>query len=112
MTRLCVSLLILGTLTISAPAWADESPAARRRSINEVQHRQRHRVHANVAAGNLTAREVNRLLGEQAAIRAEERVYRRSGDELSRWERHDLRRDLRAASRHIYRQSHDRQSRR
>jgi hypothetical protein len=42
---------------------------------------------------------------------AEERLYRRTGGGLSGWERRDLRRDQNRASRDIYRQKHDEQSR-
>ena len=45
--------------------------------------------------------------GDEAAIRAEERVYRRSGEGFSRRERRDLQRDLNRTSREIYRARHN-----
>ena len=41
------------------------------------------------------------------AIRAEERVYRKSGEGLSKWERRDLQKDLNKTSREIYRAKHN-----
>lgn len=80
-------------------------------SINRREHRQIHRIVNGIRSGELTAREASRLLAEQARIRVEEWRYRRSGGGLSPREYLDLRRDLNRASRHIYRQKHDGQSR-
>jgi len=80
-------------------------------SINRREHRQTQRIVNGVRSGELTARETSRLLAEQAWIRVEEWRYRRSGGGLSPREYLDLQRDLNRASRHIYRQKHDGQSR-
>jgi hypothetical protein len=73
--------------------------------INAREHRQVVRIQEGVRDGSVTRAEQRRLVTEQRAIRAEERVYRRGG--LTPWERRDLQRDLNRASRDIYRQKHD-----
>jgi len=64
-----------------------------------------------VHSGALTGRAATRLAAEQRAIRREALVYRWSESVLSRRERADLQRDLRFASRDIWRQKHDAQRR-
>lgn len=79
-------------------------------SVNHRQARQHARISQGIAYGQLTARETARLAAEQRAIRAEERWYKRDR-RLTAWERADLQRDLNFASRDIYRQRHDAQTR-
>ena len=79
--------------------------------INQRQQRQERRIYRGVRSGELTFRETARLHRQEARIAAQEARYRRSGNGLSPRERIDLQRDLNRASRHIYRQSHDRQDR-
>ena len=79
----------------------------RNRGINAREHRQALRIRDGREDHELTRRELNRLRADEASIRAEERVYRRSGDGLSRWERRDLQRDLTRTSREIYRAKHN-----
>lgn len=86
-------------------------PAAEAGTINAREHRQRVRIREGVRSGELTAREATRLRAEQAAVRAEERFYRRTGGGLSPWERRDLQRDLNRTSRDIRWQKHDGQAR-
>lgn len=79
-----------------------------------INHRERHqsqRIRQGVHSGELTKRETARLARQQAAIRAEEYVYRHTGGGLSGRERLDLQRDLNRASRSIYGQKHDGQNR-
>ena len=87
------------------------APAAHAATINGREHRQRQRIQEGVTTGEVTHREAARLRGEQAGVKAEERLYRRTGGGLSGWERRDLRRDHNRASRDIYRQKHDGQTR-
>ncbi len=78
-----------------------------------VNHRQQHqqsRIQQGVASGELTRGETRRLQAGQRHIRYEERAYRADG-QLTRSERADLHRDQNQASRDIYRQKHDGQSR-
>lgn len=98
-------------LALMAPAIASAEDAAVRkhhpRSVNARQHRQAARIRDGVKDGEITKGERNKLRADEAAIRAEERVYRRSGDGLSRRERRDLERDLNKTSREIYRAKHN-----
>ncbi len=55
----------------------------------------------------LPIKPLDRLRADEASIRAEERVYRKSGDGSSRWERRDLQKDLNRTSREIYRAKHN-----
>jgi hypothetical protein len=79
--------------------------------VNDRQVHQRQRIARNVRQGDLTWRETARLSAEQARIRREEFRYRHNDGHLSRWERAELAREQNQASRHIYRQAHDRQDR-
>ncbi len=97
--------VVLITPTISVAEHGDGSDA---RGVNARQHRQAARIRDGVNGGEITRRELNRLTADRAAIRAEERLYRRSGDGLNRWERRDLQRDLGKTSREVYRAKHDR----
>jgi hypothetical protein len=80
-------------------------------SVDGRQCRQRTRIQDGVRSGELTRFEVTRLRAEQAALRAEERHYRRTDGGLSVWERRDLQRDLNRTSRDIRRQKNDGQDR-
>src|SRR5262245_35949986 len=96
-------------LVLAAPcAFAqDQAPAQRPRGINAREHRQVQRIRDGRQNDELTRGELDRLRADEAAIRAEERVYRKSGDGLNRWERRDLQRDLNRTSREIYRAKHN-----
>jgi len=75
--------------------------------VNGRQHLQAARIHEGVCSGELTRSEAARLNSQQARLRAEERLYRATGAQLSPWERADLRRDQNRISRSIARQKHD-----
>jgi hypothetical protein len=77
------------------------------RGINAREHRQALRIRDGREDNELTRRELDRLRADEASVRAEERVYRKSGDGLSRWERRDLQNDLNRTSREIYRAKHN-----
>jgi hypothetical protein len=98
-----VSLLTLG---VSASAFAADG-SGHRRGVNARQHRQAERIRDGVKDQSLTPAELNRLRADRAAVRAEERVYRQSGDGLNRRERRDLEKDLNQTSREIYRFKHN-----
>ena len=83
--------------------------AAEAGPINRREHRQVRRIVHGVRSGALTKREMARLAVEQARIRVMERRFRWSGDGLSAREYLRLQRAFNRASRHIYRQTHDRQ---
>ena len=79
--------------------------------VNRMQAQERNRIEQGIRSGQLTRGEADRLVAEQRSIQAEERRYRADGV-LTRAERTDLTRDLNAASRHIYNETHDAQTRR
>ena len=81
------------------------------RRVDQIEHYQRERIAQGIRSGELTRQEARRLIAEQRAIEAEERRYMADGV-LTQWERMDLMRDLNAASRHIYNETHDAQTRR
>ena len=86
-------------------------PHCKPKSVNARQQRQQQRIRQGVRSGELTRRETRRLAAEQAAIRVDEAFYRRSGGEFTARERARVRREVQQASKHIYRQKHDGQSR-
>jgi hypothetical protein len=98
-------------LVVLAAAVAMGAAGAEAGSIDRREARQRARVADGVRDGSLTCREAARLGREQLQIRREEQRYRRDDGRLDAAERAELQRELDQASRHIYRQKHDRQAR-
>jgi len=97
-------------LALAVPVFAfaqEQTPAQQPRGINAREHRQVQRIKEGRQNDELTRGELDRLRADEAAVRAEERVYRRSGDGLNRAERRDLQRDLNRTSREIYRAKHN-----
>ena len=82
---------IVGVMLVT-PAFA--APARNPRGINARQHRQAQRIGQGVKSGAVTKGEANKLKADEAAVRAEEKVYRKSGDGRSPRERRDLEKDL------------------
>ncbi|NOX20068.1 MAG: hypothetical protein GXO99_02230 [Nitrospirae bacterium] len=78
--------------------------------IKKRMHTQQLRIKQGIKDGSLTLREAIRLEREQARIRCEERRFKADGV-LTKRERIKLHRDLDRASRHIFREKHDRQRR-
>lgn len=79
--------------------------------INKRQQNQKERIYHGIKSGELTRREAYRLGKEQYQINRMERRFRNSGDGLSNRERVRLAYKQNQASRHIYRQKHDKQDR-
>lgn len=102
-------VVVAGVLT--AGLIAGTAAAADAGTINRREHRQVRRIIHGVRSGALTGRETARLIAEQARIRVVEHRLRRSGAGLTPQEYRRLQRALTRASRHIYRQTHDRQRR-
>jgi hypothetical protein len=98
-------MILKAAVLVGVMAFATGTASAA--SIDARQQGQRARIRQGLGSGELSPREAARLRAEQAAIRVEERHYRRTGGHLSAWERADLRRDLDRACRHIARQRHD-----
>jgi hypothetical protein len=78
--------------------------------VNQRQHNQQDRIAQGVRSGSLTKDEAKGLRGEQRTIRQEERQYKSDGA-LTRDERKDLQQDLNTASRNIYGEKHDAETR-
>jgi hypothetical protein len=97
----------------ASPSFAQgtQTPNHRPAGINAREHRQVLRIKDGVKDGDLTRGELDRLRANEAAIRAEERVYRQSGDGLTPAERRDLERDLNRTSSEIYRAKHNNRDR-
>lgn len=91
--------------------WGHPSKSRALSRIDRLQAKQHRRIVQGVRSGDLTRREAGRLRAEQRVIQRKERAYLADG-RLSRGERRDLYRDLRSANRHIYKQTHDAQTRR
>lgn len=78
--------------------------------INARQHAERARIRQGVRTGELTRPEAARLRGREAEVSQDRREARADGV-VTTAERKDLRHDERRASRAIYRQKHDGQTR-
>ena len=92
-------------------AYGHSSTRAFDRRVDRIQHEQRQRIAQGLRSGALTRQEARQLMAEQRAIEAEQQRYLADGI-VTRAERVDLLRDLNAAARHIYNESHDAQTRR
>ena len=93
--------LILGAAVCATPALADGN-----HGINWTQKREQARIQQGIRSRELTRNEAKRLEAEQARIRVDERFYRADG-KLTPKERERLHKELRHASRDIYREKHD-----
>jgi hypothetical protein len=101
-----VAGFVIGCAVLGVASVASAAPR-QGHAINARQHRQAQRIHQGVKSGDITPAENDKLKADEAAVRAEERVYRRSGDGLNTQERHDLEKDLNKTSREIYRATHN-----
>jgi hypothetical protein len=84
--------------------------AVRDPGVNARQHDQHDRIAQGVRSGELTRDEANALRTRERSIQQEERQYKSDGI-LTRDERKDLHQDLNAASRSIYIEKHDPETR-
>jgi hypothetical protein len=100
-SALCLALAVLPFVAVAG----NRDPG-----VDHRQHNQQHRMYQGVTSGELTRGETRRLQAEQRRIRHEERAYRADG-RLTRTERRDLHQDLNAASRSIYSEKHDAETR-
>ena len=101
-----IATLVMGMALMSTGAFAATNPR-HPRGVNAREHRQVERIKQGVQGDELTRAELDKLRADEAAVRAEERVYRRSGDGLNKRERRYLERDLNKTSREIYRAKHN-----
>lgn len=103
MLRTVVAALFITSVSTSAFAAPRPHPAP----IDARQHRQAVRVAQGVERREISPAERRAIATQEAAIRAEERRYRRSGGGLTPAERRDLERDLDRAGRHIFHATHN-----
>lgn len=80
------------------------------KSVDAREHRQQGRVAQGVRSGQLTGDETKKLRAQQRDIRQEERQYRADG-RFTKEERKDVQRDLNQASKDIYIEKHDAETR-
>ena len=102
-----IAATVIGCAVLTSVSFAADAPARHRAGVNAREHRQAARIRNGSKNGELTQAEKDKLKADEAAIRAEERVYRQSGDGLNRAERKDLEKDLDKTSREIYRAKHN-----
>ena len=100
-----IATVVMGLTLVSTAAFA--ATANKPRGINAREHRQAERIRNGVKNDELTRAELDKLKADEAAVRAEERVYRQSGNGLNKREYRDLERDLNQTSREIYRAKHN-----
>ena len=98
---------LLGALTLPAPA---QAPPAYK-SVEARLKEQHKRIQQGVASGQLTRREANRLRSRDARIRYAQARDRVTGGHMTRAEHRRLERSLNRASKGIYHQKHDSQTR-
>ena len=104
---LLMTVLCLGLAAPAAYAANPSGSKSRPAGINAREHHQTARIKDGVKDKELTRGELDKLRADEAAIRAEERVYRKSGDGLSQGEKKDLEKDLNKTSKEIYRAKHN-----
>jgi len=101
-----ISLGLAGVAAAQAPATspADEHPY----SVNGRLENQHDRIVNGKRDDQLTRSETTHLRADDAAIRAQERVYRQANDgRLTNGERRQLNHELNRSSRQIYRDRHN-----
>ncbi len=103
-TRLTVVAAAVALFGIALP------PLAEAGVIKKREERQQKRIAEGIENGELTAREATRLEGEQTKIEADRQKALSDGT-MTKREKAKLTREQNRASRHIYRQKHDRQKR-
>lgn len=99
------TLLMSAALLLMLGAAQAQTPA-----INHTQRNERARIRQGVRSGELTRPEAARVAAQQANITQEKRAAKADGV-VTPAERQDIRQDQRRASRTIYRQKHDAQTR-
>jgi len=93
------------TLTLAQPI------PARAGEIKERQKHQQQRIDEGVKSGELTKKETLKLEAEQGKIRRKKRRFKRNDGEIGPKERAKLEQEQDKASKHIYKEKHDAQTR-
>jgi len=101
------AVLVGLAVTIATPVFA-QAPNDPPMTINQRLENQHDRIQAGTKDDQLTKGERTQLRADDAAIRAQERVYRQANDgKLTPAERRRLNRELNQSSRQIYRDRHN-----
>jgi hypothetical protein len=108
MTNLTILLLALMMSASPAPGFAQSGTPSTPR-IDQRQEKQQQRIDQGVASGALTEKEAARLQNEQDRIQKAEDKAAADG-KLTKKERARIEHRQDQASKHIYRQKHDRQT--
>ena len=98
-------LLVLGLVTGIFAITHAQTPVVKERQVNQNQ-----RINQGIRSGELTRAEAKRLKAEQRHIQQEKQMAKADGV-VTRRERKHIKREQRQASRDIYRQKNDPQSR-
>ncbi len=102
---------VLALVMIAAGAGAANAYGTSTRDIDAAQAREAARIHQGVRDGSLTRREAAGLQAEQRRIEHLESRAKADGH-VSRSEHDQIRRAQESASRHIYQERHDSETRR
>jgi hypothetical protein len=109
--RVIAAVVGLGLCTSTASAQTPATttpPTDPHMTINQRLENQHDRIQAGTKDDQLTKGERTHLRADDAAIRAQERVYRQANDgRLTKNERRQLNRELNRSSRQIYRARHN-----
>ena len=103
---LAVALLVL-SIALPASAFQDQTKTP---VVNEREKHQQQRIKEGVKSGELTGKEAKKLEKQQAKIHAEEAVAKSDG-KVTKGERAKIHHDQNKASKHIYKEKHDKQDR-
>jgi hypothetical protein len=102
-----VGLGVCAMASAQTPA-ATQTPTDPPMTINQRLENQHDRIQAGTKDDQLTKAERTRLRANDAAVRAQEKVYRQANDgKLTKTEKQQLNRELNRSSRQIYRARHD-----
>ena len=107
------SLLTLAALVaISGLIVVENSEAGpRNRRIARTERHQMHRINQGVRSGQLTREEAKGLREEQKEINQERKAAKRDDGVIDREERKEIRKDQIEASKNIYQEKHDGETR-
>lgn len=98
---------VMGVVMLTPGPLAADGAKHHPRGVNQREHRQARRIKDGKQDGQLTKGELDKLKADEAAVRAEEKAYRQSGEGLNKRERKDIEKDLNKTSREIYRAKHN-----
>ena len=101
---LAVGLALFGSVASAQQAPATTTPDQKPAPVNQRLENQKDRIQAGVKDDQLTRGEATHLEADDAAIRAQERVYRKANDgTLTTGEKKQLNHELNRNGRRIYR---------